>query len=132
MVERTLAWLSKNRRLSKDYEFSAQQQRSDHPLGGNSAHDALVGKTQYLIFIHSLTDVPQVFTYERDPRDEKYINLAIASNAHYLVSRDKDLLDLRKEDLPEGQGFRAQFPSLQILDPVDFLKQIILPREDIC
>ncbi len=38
--------------------------------------------------------VKQHFNYPRDPKDEPYINLAIESEAHYIVSRDKDLLDL--------------------------------------
>ena len=42
----------------------------------------------------TLAEVPRVFEYPRDPDDEPYINLAIASDARYLVSRDKDLLDL--------------------------------------
>jgi len=41
-----------------------------------------------------IANVPEEFHYERDPDDEMYINLAIVGNATYLVSRDKDLLDL--------------------------------------
>jgi len=37
--------------------------------------------------------IPQHFSYERDPKDEKYINLAIEVEADYLISRDQDLLD---------------------------------------
>jgi putative PIN family toxin of toxin-antitoxin system len=37
---------------------------------------------------------PRTIHYERDPNDEMYINLAIIGNAAYLVSRDKDLLEL--------------------------------------
>src|SRR5689334_6014511 len=32
--------------------------------------------------------VPSVFTLTRDPKDEKYINLAVAAGAAYLVTRD--------------------------------------------
>ena len=39
-------------------------------------------------------DVPKRFSYPRDIDDEPYLNLAIETEANYLVSRDKDLLDL--------------------------------------
>jgi putative PIN family toxin of toxin-antitoxin system len=68
--------------------------------------------------------VPQVFTLARDPKDEPYVNLAIASHAHYLVSRDLDLLDLMKD--PE---FRQRFPNLVILDPPAFLEAVRLQEE---
>jgi predicted nucleic acid-binding protein len=60
----------------------------------------------------------------RDPKDERYLNLAIAVGARYLVSRDTDLLDLMKD-----QPFRNQFPHLNILDPTAFL-QAMIPRTD--
>jgi len=62
-------------------------------------------------------DVPRVIRLERDPRDEPYLNLAIVTRAHYLVSRDKDLLDLMNDT-----EFREQWPDLTILDPVAFLQ----------
>jgi putative PIN family toxin of toxin-antitoxin system len=38
--------------------------------------------------------IPKPFSYPRDVNDEAYINLAGAAKADYLISRDKDLLDL--------------------------------------
>src|SRR5262245_61773017 len=66
-----------------------------------------------------LSEVPKVFTLERDPKDEPYLNLAIAAGAHYLVSRDRDLLDLMTDE-----HFRRNYPDLTILDPVAFLQAI--------
>ncbi len=43
--------------------------------------------------------VPRVFLYERDPKDEPYINLEIAAEASYLVSRDSDVLDLANPNM---------------------------------
>lgn len=40
--------------------------------------------------------VPSAFVLERDPKDAKYVDLAIATKADFLVTRDKDLLDLRE------------------------------------
>lgn len=69
-------------------------------------------------------DVPEVFHYERDPDDEPYLNLAIAAGATYLVSRDKDLLDLENPASEPGQQLRQHLPQLTILDPVKFLERL--------
>src|SRR5207244_12537270 len=45
-----------------------------------------------------LPEVPKVFTLERDPKDECYLDLAIAVGAQYLVRRDLDLLDLMLQE----------------------------------
>jgi putative PIN family toxin of toxin-antitoxin system len=71
----------------------------------------------------ALAEVPQVFEYRRDPDDEPYVNLAIVSDARYLVSRDKDLLDLMADE-----DFRRRFPNLTILNPVALLQQLALER----
>ncbi len=69
-------------------------------------------------------DVPIVFTYERDPDDAHYVNLAVAVGARYLVSRDRDLLDLMDANRAEARDFRQRFPGLAVLDPVSFLQTL--------
>ena len=51
--------------------------------------------------------------------DERYLNLAIAAKAAFIVSRDKDLLDLMK-----GDAFRKAYPALAIIDPPSFLTHV--------
>jgi putative PIN family toxin of toxin-antitoxin system len=67
--------------------------------------------------------VPSLFSLPRDPDDEPYLNLAIAVDADYLVTWDKDLLDLM-----QAAGFRAQYPRLTILNPVALLR-ILTPQQ---
>jgi predicted nucleic acid-binding protein len=67
--------------------------------------------------------VPHAFSYARDPDDEPWVNLAIAAKARYLVTWDKDLLDLMKEN-PDGVQFRKSFPNLHVLTPVAFLREL--------
>jgi hypothetical protein len=69
-------------------------------------------------------EVPRVFRYQRDPKDEPYINLAIAAGAGYLISRDTDVLDLASPGDPDGVRLRRHAPRPQILDPVSFLADI--------
>ena len=57
-------------------------------------------------------DVPKIFTLERDPKDEIYINLALFTGATYVVSRDNDLLDLMDEQKPGGKEFIAHLDHL--------------------
>lgn len=53
-------------------------------------------------------NVSPKFEYPRDPKDEKYINLAIEAEADYLISRDKDLLDLMTDVSIAGKEFRQK------------------------
>lgn len=64
------------------------------------------------------------FTYNRDPKDEPYLNLAIATKAEYVVSRDKDLLDLMSDENTEGQKLRTLIPGIKVLTPPDFLHEM--------
>ena len=66
--------------------------------------------------------VPKHFRYERDPNDEPYINLAVEAEADYLITRDKDLLDLMTGHTIECKEFRQRFRPLKVIDPVSFLK----------
>ncbi|HEY3135315.1 MAG TPA: putative toxin-antitoxin system toxin component, PIN family [Blastocatellia bacterium] len=70
-----------------------------------------------------LESIPVEFTYQRDPKDEIYVNLALAAGATYVVSRDNDLLDLMK-DTEVGKSFRDRFPGLRILNPIAFLREL--------
>ncbi len=66
--------------------------------------------------------VPNLFVLERDRGDEKYINLVAAAKAEFLVTRDKDLLDLMQGHDSVSKQFRRQFPRVKILDPIEFLR----------
>ena len=69
-------------------------------------------------------EVPSVFTLSRDPDDAPYVDLAAAVSADYLVTRDRDLLDLATDHSIEAKEFRQRFSGSSILDPVDFLNEM--------
>lgn len=69
-----------------------------------------------------IKNVSQVFNYARDPKDEKYINLAAAAGAEYIISRDTDLLDLMTGFDNDSKEFRQKFRPLKIIEPLEFLK----------
>jgi putative PIN family toxin of toxin-antitoxin system len=64
-----------------------------------------------------IDDVPASYALPRDPDDEPYVNLALAANANYLVTWDKDMLDLMQDE-----NFRQHYPQLVILNPVALLE----------
>lgn len=91
-----------------------------------SLTDDLVNQFVEAIRNHAaiIENVPRAFTYERDPKDEPYINLAIAAKAEYLVTRDRDLLDLCEPRNPEGQRLRDIATELSIVEPARFLLEL--------
>ncbi len=65
------------------------------------------------------------FNYQRrDPKDEPYINLAVEVEADYLVSRDKDLLDLMDWNQETGREFQKRFRFLTVVTPETFLNKM--------
>lgn len=70
------------------------------------------------------SDVPKRFYYPRDVNDEPYLNLAIFVEANYVVSRDKDLLELMTGPADECKEFRQRFRSLTVIDPIEFLNEM--------
>lgn len=75
-------------------------------------------------FASIVTDVPEVYHHPYDSDDSNYVNLALKTQAQLLVSRDRHLLMLREDARKEGQDFKARFPSLRILDPVELLREL--------
>jgi len=66
---------------------------------------------------------PASFKLPRDPKDEPYLNLAIAGGARCLASwNDRHLNYLMRGDTPEGIDFCARYPSLRIMTPVELLE----------
>ncbi len=70
----------------------------------------------------SLVNVPKTVSLERNHKDEPFLDLAVTSGATYLVTRDKDLLDLVSD-----ADFTAKYPNLKIIGPVEFLRELAPP-----
>lgn len=68
--------------------------------------------------------------YERDPSDEPYLNLAVEAEADFLVTRDRDLLDLMDWEREEGRTFQKRFRGLKIVDPVVFVNEVRVGRHE--
>ena len=71
-----------------------------------------------------LDGFPEPFTYERDPDDAHYVNLALAADARLIVTRDKDLLDLMEPSTTEARDLLAQHPDFRVLTPPQFLAMV--------
>ncbi len=68
--------------------------------------------------------VPEVLSYPRDPKAQPYLDLAIAADADFLVSRDQDLLDLQASDSEFGHELRRCAPQLTIRGPVELIRRM--------
>jgi putative PIN family toxin of toxin-antitoxin system len=70
-----------------------------------------------------VSQVPRTFRYSRDEDDESYINLAVEVSADFIVSHDRDLLDLMTGHTDDCKEFRQRFRTLKVIEPVDLLKE---------
>ena len=67
-------------------------------------------------------NVPKTVSLERNHKDEPFLDLAVESGATYLVTRDKDMLDLMADP-----DFTAKYPGLKIVNPVELLRELAPP-----
>jgi putative PIN family toxin of toxin-antitoxin system len=79
-----------------------------------------LGVVRHLAEIHA--DVPKTVNLERNHKDEIFLDLAVTSGATYLVTRDRDMLDLMAD-----ADFTAKYPRLRILNPVELLRELAPP-----
>src|SRR5689334_18376619 len=93
-------------------------------IGAASPEDADAFLQVFLDKAELLEDVPKVFSFTRDPKDEPYINLAVAANVDYIVTRDTDLLDLTTGYTDECKEFRRRFRPLKVIRPEELLEII--------
>jgi len=73
---------------------------------------------------HLVEHPPSVYTHPIDPKDSHYVDLAVASEAKLIVSRDKHLLNLMNPSKPGAQQFKAMFPSLAVWQPEQLLEML--------
>lgn len=78
---------------------------SEEPEGGELVQ--LFQKRYNQVF---LTSVPTISAISEDPSDNKFIECAVATNAKYIISGDRHLLNLKV------------FKGIRILPPTEFLK----------
>ncbi len=76
---------------------------------------------QYLRVARWADAVPEHYVLVRDPKDSKYLNLAIEMNVPYVVTDDKDMLDLMDPASAAGQDFRTRYPAIRVITPAEFL-----------
>ncbi len=76
-----------------------------------------------------LREVPHKIDFRRDPKDEPYVNLAVATDANFIVSRDNDLLDLMSKYDDDSKEFRQRFRPLKVITPEALLIEVERNRE---
>jgi putative PIN family toxin of toxin-antitoxin system len=68
--------------------------------------------------------IPHTFTWPRHPDDDHLFNLAILSNASYLVTWENRILKLGTETSLDAERLRSLAPKLEILTPKQFSERL--------
>jgi len=68
------------------------------------------------------------FELARDPRDEKFIELATDLRATHILSFDKDLLSLPSNQGEAGMRFRQLLPGVKVMEAGTFLQEYAAER----
>jgi putative PIN family toxin of toxin-antitoxin system len=80
-------------------------------------------------YAQPIKKIPNVFVHPHDPDDSPYVNLAVAANAAFIVSRDRHLLNLMDVSRTEGKTFKDSFPAIRIMSPDEFAAKLRFPEK---
>ena len=75
-------------------------------------------------FAQKVDPVPLIMEFPPDPKDEPYLNLAIAANARDLVTRDKAMLRLNDPSNVLSRDLMTYHPALRILVPEALIEPV--------
>jgi len=100
--------------------LSRPRLRAKYPDLTDERRDQLLAVIRHVAEV--LPAAPRTVTLACDPDDVPYLNLAVASGAAYLVTWDRDMLDLMQD-----AAFVARYPDLKILSPVELLTELTPP-----
>lgn len=86
----------------------------EHIRNKYAYHDAEVERFIELIREQCavVSELPDLRVIERDPKDDMVIACAVAAHADYIVSRDRDLLDL------------GEYQGIKIVTPEEFIRYL--------
>ena len=102
-----------------------------HPLITPEAVELVLHRLRYVSeYLRRLT---VRFHFERDARDEKFIQLAIAGGADYIITYDNDLLSLTEARTDDAKRFRQRMPGAGIVRPdtlVNTNPELFLEEDD--
>ncbi len=96
--------------------------RERNPWLTDDAVDGFLTRVVYRSIYHR--SVARRVHFSRDRADEPYLDLAVAAEADYLVSRDNDLLSLATDHTAVGTDFRRRCPGVRIVDPAAFVREM--------
>ena len=124
LAERGLIELFVNREALLEIEdvLSRPEVRAHFPDLSDEIAGAFLKRLQ--TFATLVTHVPKRFSYHRDEDDEPYIDLAIEIDASFIVTRDKDLLDLMTGYTDEWKECRQRFRTLKVIEPEVLLNEL--------
>ena len=71
--------------------------------------EAIIEQLLALCYVTLESVKPEKVIIERDPKDDKFLHAAVEIHAEYIVTGDKDLLDLK------------EYEEIKIVSPSDFL-----------
>lgn len=74
-------------------------------------------------FSEYVREVRSRFRFDRDPRDEKFIELAISAEATHIVTHDRDLLSLATDHDDAARRLRQRLPGLRVFESAAFLRE---------
>lgn len=79
---------------------------------------ASVGFMKLLTKLDNIVEINTFFNFRllRDEDDDKFVDCAIAANAHYIVSHDKDFRILKN----------IEFPKVNVIDIEEFKRELNL------